>query len=59
MVAIMSFVMSLALSILNLGLPPNFLEIWARAYAIAFVIAFPAAFAATRIAEKVVARLTV
>jgi hypothetical protein len=50
--------MSLIISIINLGLPSNFLGIWARVYAIAFIIALPAALMATRIAEKVVARLT-
>jgi Protein of unknown function (DUF2798) len=57
-VAITSLCMSLVISTINLGLPSNFLQIWARIYGIAFVITLPTAFLATRIAEKVVAKMT-
>lgn len=58
-VAITSFTISLVVSIVNLGLAPNFLQIWARNYAIAFIVALPAAYVASRIAGKVSgARLT-
>ena len=57
-VAITSLCMSLVISAINLGLTPNFLQLWARIYGIAFVITLSTAFVATRIAEKVVTRLT-
>jgi Protein of unknown function (DUF2798) len=50
--------MSLVISAINLGMPSNFLQIWAHIYGIASVITLPTAFLATRIAEKVLAKMT-
>jgi hypothetical protein len=57
-VPITSLCISLVISLINFGLTPNFLGIWARVYGVAFVIALPAAFVASRIADKVVTKLT-
>ncbi|MDD3475404.1 MAG: DUF2798 domain-containing protein [Sulfurimonas sp.] len=37
----MSFIMSAAITFINLGLVENFVEIWIHAWIIAYMIAFP------------------
>ena len=54
MAALMSIVMSFALTAINIGFPSNFLTIWLRACLIAFIVAVPAAIAARPIANRVV-----
>lgn len=56
--AMMSFFMSLFISLVNVGIAPNFFEVWMRAFPIAFAIGLPVAFVVWQFAKKVVARMT-
>jgi hypothetical protein len=54
----MSFLMSFALTLINLGFPANFLALWLRSWALAFPIAFAAALTVVPPIRKLVERLT-
>ena len=54
MAGIMAFLMTGLVTWINIGLPSNFLSLWAKA----FVIAWPAATAAAYIAIPIAQRLT-
>ncbi|MBO1924709.1 DUF2798 domain-containing protein [Thiomicrorhabdus sp. 6S3-12] len=41
MALLMSFLMSAVVSIINIGIPENFLGIWFHAWWTAFIVAFP------------------
>ena len=51
---LMSGIMSLAISIINLGWVENMLSIWLRAWSMAFIIAFPTIIAVTPVVRKLV-----
>lgn len=57
---IMSFIMSGAVTLINLGSAPGFFGIWFRAWIVAFVIAFPTVLlvfpVARRLALKIASR---
>jgi len=55
---VMSALMSVVITFLNLGLTPDFWEKWAIAFAAGFVASFPAILIAVPIAKRLVARLT-
>ncbi|MEM8860884.1 MAG: DUF2798 domain-containing protein [Chloroflexota bacterium] len=54
MAALMSIVMSFALTAINVGFSADFLLIWLRACGLAFVVAVPVALAAGPIANRLV-----
>jgi hypothetical protein len=58
MAGIMGFVISLLITLINIGPAPNFFEAWARAYGVSFAIALPTAIGVSQIARKLVARMT-
>lgn len=53
MAGIMAFIMTAFITWLNLGWRPDFLKLWARAFAIAWPVASMAAFVASPIAPKI------
>jgi MFS family permease len=55
---IMSFIMSMVITVLNLGWVEEFLERWMHAWASAFLIAFPTILLVLPIARALVTRLT-
>jgi hypothetical protein len=54
----MSFFMSLFISLVNAGISPNFFEMWMRAFPIAFAIGLPVAFVVAQFARRIVAKIT-
>lgn len=52
MAGIMAFMMTGFITWLNLGLPPDFLALWARAFIIAWPLAAAAAYIAIPVAQK-------
>ena len=54
----MSFLMSFALTAINLGFPTDFIQRWLRSWVIAFPVAFVAAFAIVPPIRKLVDWLT-
>lgn len=54
MALLMSSIMSFAISTLNLGLAPNILSIWLKAWAAAFAIALPTIILVTPLVRKLV-----
>lgn len=57
MALIMSFLMSGVISVINLGVPDNFLTIWFHAWWSAFVIAFPIVLFVAPMVRKITAKL--
>ncbi len=57
MSAIMAFIMTAVITFINLGLPHNFLALWARAFVIAWPLAALAAFIAIPIAQRLTQRI--
>lgn len=55
---IMSFIMSMVITFLNLGWVDDFLVRWMNAWASSFLIAFPTILLVLPIARNIVARLT-
>jgi len=55
---IMSFIMSMVITFLNLGRVENFIERWMHAWGSAFLIAFPTILLVLPIARGIVIRLT-
>lgn len=53
MAGIMAFIMTAFITWLNLGVRPDFLKLWARAFVIAWPVASLAAFVAAPIAPKI------
>lgn len=51
----MSGIMSLVISIFNLGLVSNLIEIWIKAWSFAFIVAFPTIIMVTPVVHKLVA----
>lgn len=54
MALLMSFLMSLVISLFNVGLVDNILGIWMRAWGFAFVIAFPSVVIVTPAVRRLV-----
>ena len=55
---IMSLLMSTVITVLNIGIVPNFLEKWVVAFLGGFVVSFPAILIAVPIARRLVKRIT-
>lgn len=55
----MSFFMSFALVLVNVGLVPNFLGIWLVGYAVSFLVSLPISLFLIPIIKKIVDKLTV
>jgi hypothetical protein len=58
MSAMMSLVMSFAMTVINAGVGPGFVRLWLDGFLIGFAVATPVAFGAVPIAGKVVHWLT-
>lgn len=58
MALFMSFLMSLVITVFNIGLPPEFFERWMHAWLFAFVIAFPLVIIFAPTVRKLVSWLT-
>ena len=54
MAAMMSCLMSLVISVFNVGLVENIVHIWFKAWGFAFIIAFPAVVVVTPVVRKMV-----
>lgn len=54
MAGLMSCLMSLVISIFNVGLVDNILQIWLHAWGFAFVVAFPAVLVVAPLVRKLV-----
>lgn len=54
----MSIFMSLALAIVNVGIPPNFLNIWLIGFAVSFLVSIPISLILVPIIKKTVDKLT-
>ncbi len=57
MSSLMSFIMSGVITIINIGIPPNFIQLWLKAYGSAFMIAFPTVLFVVPVVRKIVAKL--
>jgi hypothetical protein len=57
MALLMSCLMSLVISVFNVGLVPDILSIWLHAWLFAFVVAFPAVMLVAPIVRKLVAKV--
>lgn len=55
---VMTFVVSGVVTLLNVGLPPDFVGRWMRAWATTWVIAFPALLVVRPLVHRLVERLT-
>jgi len=55
---IMSFAMSLTLTLVNLGLISEFFEKWIRAFGISFVVALPTSLIVVPLAKRIVEKIT-
>jgi hypothetical protein len=55
MALLMSCIMSLVISIFNVGLVDNIIHIWLKAWGFAFSVAFPAIFIISPLVHKLVA----
>jgi hypothetical protein len=53
----MSFIMSGAISLINVGLVTNFLSIWLHAWLVAYAIAFPSVLLVFPIARKLAMKI--
>jgi hypothetical protein len=53
----MSFIMSGAISLINVGLVTNFLSIWLHAWLVAYAIAFPSVLLVFPIARKLAIKI--
>lgn len=58
MAFLMSGIMSLVISIFNVGLIDGIMMIWLKAWAFAFVVAFPTVIAVSPVVRKLVAIVT-
>lgn len=54
----MSFFMSLALTLINVGFVPNFWEIWLIAFVVSFWVSLPTSLILIPIIKKIVDKLT-
>jgi len=57
MALMMSGIMSLVISVFNLGLHANIVHIWLKAWGFAFVVAFPTIMLVAPIVQRLVNRL--
>ena len=57
MVTGMSFVISLAMTILNTGIDDGFFTRWVSAWLVSFIVAYPTVLVITPIAQRITARL--
>ncbi len=57
MTAMMVFVVTLLVTIINLGVPPDFLWQWAKAYFLAWPVAAVSAYFAIPVARRVTGRI--
>ncbi len=53
-----SFAMSFVLTLINLGLVPEFFERWARAFFIGFVVSLPTSMIVIPVVRRIVNKLT-
>ncbi len=56
MATFMSFLMSGAITALNIGLPPDFIQRWIHSWSIAFVLAYPAILVVAPLARRLALR---
>lgn len=56
MACFMSFLMSGAITAINLGVPPDFLARWMRSWGIAFLLAYPAILIVAPLARQLTLR---
>lgn len=54
--AMMVFLMTFVITLVNVGMPPDFLMKWAKAFVIAYVIAVPVIYFVAPQARKITAR---
>lgn len=57
MAIFMSFLMSGAITALNIGLPPDFVSRWMHSWGVAFSLAYPAILIVAPIARRIALRL--
>ena len=55
--AMMVFLMTFVVTLINVGPTPDFFQRWAKAFAIAYVVAVPAIFFIAPLARKLTGRL--
>ena len=55
--AMMIFVMTFVISLVNVGWGPDFLQTWAKAFAIAYVVGVPVIFFLAPVARKVTGKI--
>lgn len=55
--AMMVFLMSFVITLFNVGLAPDFLAKWAKAFGVAYLVAVPAIFFIAPVARKLTGRL--
>ncbi|MEP0824712.1 MAG: DUF2798 domain-containing protein [Nitrososphaera sp.] len=58
MSAIMAFVISFFMVLVNIGFGSTFLEIWMRSFIVALVIAFPLSIVSSKFAKRIVEKMT-
>ena len=46
--------MSLVISIINVGMVPNILDVWVRAWIMAFLVAFPTTYFVSPVVQRLV-----
>ena len=56
--ATMSFIMSLTLTLINVGFVSSFFQIWFRAFTMSFIVSIPTALIVAPVAQKIVAGVT-
>jgi hypothetical protein len=54
----MAFFISLILTYINIGLPPDFLQKWLKGFGVGFLVGLPVALVIFPIVKKVVQKLT-
>lgn len=55
---VMTTIMSVVITLTNIGFKPDFFYKWPMAYAVGFVISFPSILIAVPVAKRIVKRLT-
>lgn len=55
--AMMIFIMTFVITTVNIGWGPNFLQTWARAFAVAYVVGVPVIFFLAPVARRFTGRL--
>lgn len=55
--ALMIFLMTLVITLVNVGLTPNFFTLWMKAFGIAYVVGVPVIFFMAPVARKLTGRI--